>query len=434
MWPHFETFHVFQRPTYQAKYPPAQGAFLALGGLVGGHEIVGVWLSFAAAIAALSWMLAAESRWPTAVLIAATAGLQPALFRDWGNTYWGGAVAMLGGALLWGGILRLRTRIWWPYSLATGMGLLILSQSRQLEGAIAGMFAMEALVLWTRDAWHPTWRKTVTQLVIPLAVLIGVIVAWTLVYNAALSGGNPFKLAYLNWQPVTSPVELVRDYTGATRQGFSGEIAQLGAFFITPWMAVLLLGLFTRRPTSTVVFAVVVCLALTILSVAIVPAFPHYLAPVAPLLWLLFLQGWKSLRAQRQIAWRIIGLAAVAGQLVVGGWAWWGWVSTPQRLDGWQHRRHRFETLLQSKPGPDLVLVSYGPDHSFHKEWVYNAADIDKSPVVWARSLSPAADRQLVAYFDARNVWRVEADEMPPRLEPYRPGDSTIDRKEIRDQ
>jgi hypothetical protein len=57
--PHFETFHVFHEPTYQAKFPAGQGAFLALGKLAG-EPILGVWLSLALALAATAWMLAAS--------------------------------------------------------------------------------------------------------------------------------------------------------------------------------------------------------------------------------------------------------------------------------------------------------------------------------------------------------------------------------------
>ncbi len=34
MWQHFESFHIFHQPTYQANYPPAQGAAMAVGSAI----------------------------------------------------------------------------------------------------------------------------------------------------------------------------------------------------------------------------------------------------------------------------------------------------------------------------------------------------------------------------------------------------------------
>src|ERR1700743_3612023 len=56
LWPHFQTAHVNLIPTYMSKYPPAQGAVLAIGQLLGSPWI-GVLLTVSAMCIASFWML-----------------------------------------------------------------------------------------------------------------------------------------------------------------------------------------------------------------------------------------------------------------------------------------------------------------------------------------------------------------------------------------
>ena len=50
---------------------------------------------------------------------------------------------------------------------------------------------------------------------------------------------------------------------------------------------------------------------------------------------------------------------------------------------------------LKAAPGKQLVFVRYSPQHQF-QEWVYNAANIDQAPIVWARDLGPQENQKLL--------------------------------------
>jgi len=74
---------------------------------------------------------------------------------------------------------------------------------------------------------------------------------------------------------------------------------------------------------------------------------------------------------------------------------------------------------LARTPGKHLVFVRYGPRHAF-QEWVYNAADIDASRVIWARDLGSAENQKLVAYYPGRTIWLLQPDARPPQLTAYK--------------
>ena len=96
LWPHFETFHVLQQPTYASRYPPGQAVFLALGRLAFGHPIAGVWLSGALLCLAILWMLAGWTPRSWALLGALFAALRLGFGHYWAQSYWGGNAAGIG--------------------------------------------------------------------------------------------------------------------------------------------------------------------------------------------------------------------------------------------------------------------------------------------------------------------------------------------------
>jgi hypothetical protein len=81
--------------------------------------------------------------------------------------------------------------------------------------------------------------------------------------------------------------------------------------------------------------------------------------------------------------------------------------------------RAQMETWLDHQPGQQLVIVRYWGNHDPFDEWVYNAADIDHSSVIWARDGDPAGNPELIRYYKDRTVWLVEPDATPARIQPY---------------
>ncbi|HZL37086.1 MAG TPA: hypothetical protein VFC78_17335 [Tepidisphaeraceae bacterium] len=149
-WPvavHLETFHVIQRPTYMSKYMPGQGMALALGQVMTGKPIVGVWISLAFACGAVAWMLLAwvPPRW--AMMGGIMAACLPTVVA-WGHDYWGGAVAMAGGALVLGAFRRIVRGPTLAMSVTMGLGIALLAVSRPYEGALLAAVCGVGLIVW----------------------------------------------------------------------------------------------------------------------------------------------------------------------------------------------------------------------------------------------------------------------------------------------
>ena len=68
-----------------------------------------------------------------------------------------------------------------------------------------------------------------------------------------------------------------------------------------------------------------------------------------------------------------------------------------------------------------LVLVSYADDAPAGQEWVYNAADIDASQIVWARESDDERTRRLTDYYSDRRVWRLRISREGAVLMPFTP-------------
>jgi hypothetical protein len=144
--------------------------------------------------------------------------------------------------------------------------------------------------------------------------------------------------------------------------------------------------------------------------------FPHYAAPATALVYILAASSlraaknsWPGSFAERRfVSWSIIGLFVLTtglGLLQPENRYLFGPIDYHAR-----GKRASVEERLKSEPGKHLVLVRYGPHHDRYEELVYNSADLDRSPVIWARSLGPDQDRRLVRYYANRQAWLLEED------------------------
>jgi hypothetical protein len=194
--------------------------------------------------------------------------------------------------------------------------------------------------------------------------------------------------------------------------------------FLVPVAALLPFGLlpFVTRDRLTRVALVatggaVIGMALTLWH------FFHYAAPATAAILAVYGACLHQLGKLR-VGERRLGRALVAGSLAVFA------LTVPWHIAlrsakgpkplGWPDHRQIIADSLGRK-GKSVIFVRYAPTHPMADEWVYNAADIDRSPVVWAHDLGPQSNAELLHYYRDRLAWIVDVDQEsgPFRVSPY---------------
>jgi len=449
MWQHFETPLEIMQPSYASQYPPLQGLVLAFGQKFFGQPWAGVYLSAGLMCAAVCWMLQA---WVTPNL-ALLFMLRVGTFSYWMNSYWGGAVAGVGGAMLLGALPRIWRDSKSGHWITFALGLAILMHSRPWEGAVLGAAALGVLA-WVRPG-IPAVRIAIPALAI-LLISFGAVAyldyritgsALTLphaLYDKQYLMAPNFAFLPLGPEPLygrhipqlyageqgtftTAWREARRDPLTAVL-GKSSEIYDfffgLWPLLIPPLLWPYRLKTVEERATAfiLVVFLAVAIFPLTVLNI-------HYVAPVAGLLYVRFLQtvsrlrGWRPAGKPLGVALAVFFVGLFGFQFAVsltllsrGGMAAWPFAVA----------RNSIAQELAHKPGRQLVLVRYAPGHSALEEWVWNRADIDASQTVWARAIDAANDREVIQYYrdrqPDRQIWMLDVDQTPPRLAAYSGG------------
>jgi hypothetical protein len=438
----FEANFVLQQPSYSSIFPLGQGLALELGRAIFGHPWAGVLLSEAALCALCYWMLRGwiSAGWALAGGLLAVFQLGPLTY--WMNSYWGGAVSGIAGCLVFGSLPRLLKRVRNRDAILLGVGLGLELLTRPYEcGYLAAIVGTFLLFHWKRLA-----------LVVPLVIAATLpFLSLTLAQNRAVTGSWT-TLPYMasrdqygvpttfTFQPVPAPH---RDLTPEQQRGYDvqSEVhdqesarslwerlldrASYVRFFLCPALLVTLpVFLFTLRdrrlwwPAASIV--------LILAGSAFYPYFyPHYFAALACAFLLaavVALKRMPSMAANAILCLAVAHFAFWFGVHAYGNQDFLDAFGPFELFDFVNHGdpegRRPILKQLEQAPGNQLVFVRYGPFHPL-REWISNAADIDRSKVVWALDLGPEEDGKLRDYYPNRTVWLAEPDSRPPRLLPF---------------
>jgi hypothetical protein len=452
----FETFFILQEPTYSSIYTIGQGLLLALGWTIFGVPWAGVVLSTAAFCSLCYWMLRGWTTPAWALLGGLLAIAEFGPLNQWMNSYWGGSAAACAGCLVFGALPRLRADARLRDAVWLGLGLALHLLIRPYESIflLAGVILFFVPVLG-----HPAaLRRLARAALVTVAVVIPAI-AITLAQNKQATGnwmtlpemlsqyqyGVPASLT-LQANPIPhrelTPQQALEyraqmSFRAPGPETIENFLARLGYrvrfyrfFFLAP-LYVALPAFFTLIREYRFAW-VLLALVLFALGVNFFPAFQfHYVAAATCLFILVSVTSLRQLSHLNAEACRIVIFLCAAHFIF-----WYGLNLFPgsgvsvamRRYETWDainqrnpERRILVRQQLAQIPGKLLLFVRYWPQHIFQDEWVYNAADIDHSRIVWARDLGAVEDEKLRRYYPDRAVWLLEPDATPPKLSPYQP-------------
>ncbi len=423
---------VLATPVYAGKYPPGQGLMLALGfGL--GHPGIALMISAGLLAASMTWCVRGwlPRRW--ALLAAVLVLLRLAVGSYWNNSYWGGSVAAIGGALVFGGLGRHFCSSPQGGTVrnlpALAGGLAILAVTRPWEGFWVALPLLIWLVFW----W---WRRTVSNAAaglragLPLA-LVGAATLVFLGYYNFRTTGSVTRFAHQQYEqdrPVAGEFVWQRwirsehrmswvdvEVPAAERRGWWRQSAlylykramKAGYFLLGPALLLAILLSLPRLWATRRYRLLVVSSLLVGGSHAIVHFyFPHYSAPMAAPLMILGLAALRNL-SLRPPTWFRQGWALLGAALLIEV------ASFALQLPALRHhpgeyfmRQARITRQLQAQGGEHLILVN--PKSAA----VYNFQDL-QAPVLWAADLGTDSTASLLTLFAGRRLWVFDPDTEP---------------------
>jgi hypothetical protein len=468
---HFEAVFILVDPTYVSEYQPAQGLTLAIGQKLVGSPWAGVVGSMGLFCALLYWALLAWFPSVWAFVSAGLMGIEVGVLSYWMNSYWGGTVAGIGGALALGALLRLHKEPRPRYSLLMAIGLMIVLNNRPLEGALLSIIASGVLLYWRFVAKQLASAALLRSIIPPTALVFAAGLAFMAYYNQRVTG-HAAKFPYLLykqrygvpqgflWQRARTmstpmPVDIKAEYEVQLRTHERGrslaglvlltarKVRRMWEFYVGVPLTVALVFLpfIWREPNMTVAF-IVLLVIVGLDNMTFYEYYPHYSGPVAVLIVLVLMQCIRRMRASGRAGLflsRSLPIICLMGLIIPMSGRLLESHFDEHATKLWQHEfgypypHTRFLNWLNKRPGRQIVLVRYAtlPENSHEDRvltmrlkrestgWIYNSANLSTAKVVWARELDPDSNRKLLEQFPNREVWLAEPEQDPPRLRLY---------------
>lgn len=474
----FEAPHILVVPSYASKYPPAQGLVLALGQVLRGRPIWGVWLSCGLFAAALCWMLEAWTSVPWALAATALSIATCGVTSYWAQSYWGGMVAATGGALLFGSLRRTLRRPGFGSSLLMGVAVVVLANSRPFEGLLTCLAVGVPLGVWLLRRGTITVGAICWRWLFPVCAVVAVGVCWMGIYNRAVTGSwltTPYAVhgnQYFDQgvfrfsssrspdrKPVPHVAAFYASYREPPQHGLRLAAATLDAFcqnlaltvdstlgttletrgepFGRLWILALIAAVALRDRWAW--FGIATICFVVLGSSLVRWWFPHYIAPIYPLgIAILALSlrradlGSRRLQPSRRLAPLVaavlaalfLGLPmarhAIAARFELSREAKPAAAESPNSSSRTPKTRSSIKRQLEREPGRHLVFVHYDPDYTIHDEWVYNGADLAGSRILFAHDLGAAKNSRLIADSPGRAIWLLHVGQKETRLDAYR--------------
>jgi hypothetical protein len=476
----FEAPHVLVAPSYNSKYPPGQALMLALGQVVGGQPIWGVWLSCGFFAASLCWMLQCWTSRQWALATALVGMVTLGVSSYWAQSYWGGMVAAWGSALLFGALRRTCRSPRVISSVLMGLGVLVLANTRPYEGLLVCIPAAAILGHWLIRSGRAPLRTKLVSWMLPFGAVLLIGGGAMAIYNRGVTGDwrriphdvhtnqyfhqgaflfnsvkeperttvprvaslyilyqstpeNGWRLiAHTAWNlairlPATAECAVRVAWNRERREPLDGVRGAVFLFVLA----------FTIILADQWVWFCMITLFFVVLGGSIVRWwYPHYAAPVVPLLLAAGAVTMRRLTMQSKAGAPLRKIAPAAVVLIAGLFISLSALcelqpgrnadvegTTPSRTSPSSREqflsRSEVKRRLEQRAGSHLVFVHYDVDFSLHREWVYNSADLNTSRVIFVHDLGGVKNSELIAAYRDRSIWILRVSTQRTQLELY---------------